>query len=220
MRLYLKTSESNVPVPFDHLHLIVGSIHKWLGSNNKYHDTKSLYSFSWLKNSLVKGSFLEFPDGTFFFISAYEKEMIQKILTGIQLDPILFSGMRVTDVQIQSDKEFQNGTERFTLASPILLKKRNGERIDHLVYNDPSVNDVMTSSMINKMEMAKIDYTGFRIEFDQSYSHKKTKLVSYNEIKNRASMCPVLITGTAEQKQFAWNVGIGNSTGIGFGALS
>ena len=41
-----------------------------------------------------------------------------------------------------------------------------------------------------------------------------------NGIKNKASICPVIVKGTSEQIAFAWNVGVGNSTGIGFGALN
>jgi CRISPR-associated endoribonuclease Cas6 len=57
------------------------------------------------------------------------------------------------------------------------------------------------------------------IRFDTSYSGAKTKLISYGKIKNRVSVCPIIIKGTPETKAFAWNVGVGNSTGIGFGAL-
>lgn len=52
-----------------------------------------------------------------------------------------------------------------------------------------------------------------------AYSGKRIKLMTYKGIKNKASMCPVIIKGTLQSKQFAWNVGIGNSTGIGFGAI-
>jgi CRISPR/Cas system endoribonuclease Cas6 (RAMP superfamily) len=31
--------------------------------------------------------------------------------------------------------------------------------------------------------------------------------------------CPIIIKGKPETKLFAWNVGLGNSTGIGFGAI-
>ena len=44
-------------------------------------------------------------------------------------------------------------------------------------------------------------------------------MVTYNGIKNRASLVPIVIEGTTEQITFAWSVGLGNSTGIGFGAL-
>lgn len=63
------------------------------------------------------------------------------------------------------------------------------------------------------------DDPDFSVEFDMAYSGKRIKLMTYKGIKNKASMCPVIIKGTLQSKQFAWNVGIGNSTGIGFGAI-
>ena len=57
------------------------------------------------------------------------------------------------------------------------------------------------------------------ISFDLSYSKKKLKLVRYHGIGNKASLCPVVIKGKPETKQFIWNVGVGNCTGIGFGAI-
>lgn len=44
-------------------------------------------------------------------------------------------------------------------------------------------------------------------------------LIDYRGVKNKASWCPIRIIGNAETKLFAWNAGIGNSTGIGFGAI-
>jgi CRISPR-associated endoribonuclease Cas6 len=58
-----------------------------------------------------------------------------------------------------------------------------------------------------------------KIRFDTSAAGVKTKLVPYREIKIRANMCPVIIEGKPETKVFAWNVGLGNSTGAGFGAI-
>lgn len=220
MRIYLKTSKSIDPIPFDHLHKLVGVIHKWLGPENKYHGNESLFSFSWLKNSVVSDGMLQFPQGAFFFISAHDRELIKSIIYGIQSDPFLFSGLRVTEVQIIKDHIFQSGTERFTLASPILLKKRDNDRVDHILYDNENADIVMTESLLNKMRLAKIDSSGFSAEFDKLYKNKKTKLVNYNGIKNRASLCPILISGSTEQKLFVWNVGVGNSTGIGFGALN
>ena len=61
------------------------------------------------------------------------------------------------------------------------------------------------------------------IEFDLTYLKKCTKKFNYKKgkhvIENIASWCPVIIQGKPETKVFAWNVGVGNSTGIGFGAL-
>lgn len=47
MRLNLRLTPNEEPVPFDHVHNLTGAIHKWLGKND-LHDKISLYSFGWL----------------------------------------------------------------------------------------------------------------------------------------------------------------------------
>jgi CRISPR-associated endoribonuclease Cas6 len=69
------------------------------------------------------------------------------------------------------------------------------------------------------MKLAGIEDNGLSIKFDTDYPRASTKMLNYNGIKNRASWCPVFIEGEPETKLFAWNVGLGNSTGIGFGAI-
>ena len=57
------------------------------------------------------------------------------------------------------------------------------------------------------------------IKFDTSYNRKRFKLIHYRGIGNKANLCPVIIKAKPETKLFAWTVGIGNCTGIGFGAI-
>ncbi len=72
--------------------------------------------------------------------------------------------------------------------------------------------------MNKKTRAAGID-GDVKVYFDPDYLNPKTKLVEINGIKNRSTMCPVIIEGTPENILFAWNVGVGHSTGCGFGAL-
>jgi hypothetical protein len=66
MRIHIKTNRNQQTVPFDHQHLLTGTIHKWFGPN-KIHDGISLYSFSRLQNAKkVKQGFV-FEQGTSFF---------------------------------------------------------------------------------------------------------------------------------------------------------
>lgn len=69
------------------------------------------------------------------------------------------------------------------------------------------------------MREAGLEDDTLDIRFDTSYNKKKLKLVRYHGIGNKASICPVIIKAKPETKLFAWNVGLGNSTGIGFGAI-
>ena len=57
------------------------------------------------------------------------------------------------------------------------------------------------------------------IQFEANYPNSRTKKITYKGVQNRANWCPVIIEGKPETKLFAWNVGLGNSTGIGFGAI-
>jgi CRISPR-associated endoribonuclease Cas6 len=77
----------------------------------------------------------------------------------------------------------------------------------------------MKETLQTKLEKAGIESEDFEIKFNPLIGKATTKLVRYKSIENRASWCPITINGSNKLKQFAWNVGIGNSTGIGFGAI-
>ena len=62
MRIHLKTTANDKLVPFDYQKYLVGTLHKWLGTNTE-HDLMSLYSFSWLYGSVKEKDKLNFPKG-------------------------------------------------------------------------------------------------------------------------------------------------------------
>lgn len=218
MRLHLTISKNKLIVPYDHIPVLVGTLHKWLGQN-EWHNQISFHSFSWLKGAERGNDGLYFQRGAEWFISSFDKEFIKRLIVGIQDDPIINYGLMVKSITIQEDPRFTE-SHVFTLASPVLIKRREGERIKHYIFSDKEAGDLLTETLITKLKKAGLNYDGVQISFDLSYHSPKTKLVNYNGIGNRASFCPVTIKGTPEQIAFAWNVGIGNSTGIGFGALN
>ena len=77
----------------------------------------------------------------------------------------------------------------------------------------------MVETMQTKMKEVGIKEDSLEISFDKNYHRAGTKKITYHGIENRVSWCSVIIKGKPETKLFAWNVGIGNSTGIGFGAI-
>ena len=67
----------------------------------------------------------------------------------------------------------------------------------------------------------------FSIRFDESYKNKKVFPVMVkrdnrtgNKIYSVATTCPVIIKGNPETISFIYDLGIGHSTGMGFGSLS
>ena len=217
MRAHLKIHSTDKIVPFDHQSLLTGTIHKWLGWNNE-HGKVSLYSFSQLTDGKVVCDGFKFNTGTSLFFSSYDSDLIRKLFSGIQSDPSMFCGLIVTEVIIQEDPDFSERT-LFQVASPIFIKRRVGEKTDHILYNDPRADACLKETLLTKMDSVGLTDESLEIRFDRFYPKAKTKKITYNNIQNRASWCTVIIEAKPEIKQFAWNVGLGNSTGIGFGAI-
>lgn len=218
MRLHLKTTPNKSPVPFNYQQKLVGTIHKWLG-NNSIHGAISLYSFSWLKGGRKEGDALRFANGASMFISFFDDNYIRKIARSILDDPEMFCGLVVTSITIE-DSPMIDDRELFFCASPIFIKRHHTDgTINHYNFTDPQANQFLKETLLSKMKIAGLEDETLDIRFDTSYSKKKLKLVHYHGIGNKASICPIIIKGKPATKLFAWNVGVGNSTGIGFGAI-
>jgi CRISPR-associated endoribonuclease Cas6 len=217
MRIHLKIPVSNQIIPFDHQPLLVGVIHKWLGWNEE-HGKLSLYSFSRLEGGKAVQGGLKFEREISFFFSSYSVDLIKRMIAGIQSDPSMFFNLSVKEIILQEDPNLSD-RELFWLGSPIFIKRREGEKIDHILFNDQRSSAYLKETLITKMNEAGLNDDSLDIHFNTNYSNARTQKINYNGIGNKANWCPVLIKGKSETKLFAWNVGLGNSTGIGFGAI-
>lgn len=219
MRIHLKTTPPIKAFPFNYQQYLTGALHKWLGINDQ-HDGLSFYSFSWLKGGKATKEGLSFPNGACFFISAQEPEILKQIIDGLNEDPVINFGMEILEAKIQKDPEFENSSQIFTSASPIFVKRRDNDHDVHYTFDNPEADQYLTETLQHKLQKAGLSSEGVTVQFDRSYPKAKTKVVYYDQIGNKVNLCPVKIEGSPEQLQFAWNVGVGNSTGIGFGALN
>jgi CRISPR-associated endoribonuclease Cas6 len=219
MRLNLHTSNNDLTIPFNYQQKLTGVLHKWLGENNNEHGETSLYSFSWLRNTQKRGNGLICAKGASLFLSFHDTKPLKNVLSSIRTQPEMFCGMVVEDVTIEEDPDLTY-QEHFNIASPILIKRPSESGTTEYLFDNPDCGKLMEETLRTKMKITGLpDDETLHIEFDLSYAKKKTKLVWYGDISNRANICPVIIQGTNLTKQFAWNVGLGNCTGIGFGSI-
>lgn len=229
MRLRLKLSTNLEPVPFDYQHALTGALHKWLGEGNALHDRLSLYSTSWLQGGYASRDRLQFPRGAEWLISFYDETLIEPLVNRALQDGEVCYGMRVTEIIQQVAPRFGD-RQTFKVASPVLARAEikqdeqpdaAKQQIKHLIYTDPEADDVLTRTLHHKMDVAGLDprHKQTRVSFDRTYRGAKTRLVTIKNIQSRASVCPVRVEGTPEGVQFAWTVGVGHSTGSGFGCL-
>jgi len=218
MRVYLKLSKNKEVVPFSHQVRLVGALHKWLGHND-LHDYLSLYSLSWLRGGKgVVSNGLVFPDGADWFISAHDPDCLKKIVNGIMDDPEVAYGMMVVEMTL-CDTPYFDSEKRFLLGSPVFVRRNIGERQRHFTYDEMESDALLTETLQYKLQKVGLSPEGASVRFERENPIAKTKLSIYRDIKNKVNYCPVIVEGSPEQIGFAWNVGVGNSTGIGFGSL-
>lgn len=219
MRIYLRLSIPKDVIPFNYQPYFTGAIHKWIGPKNNSHGSLSLYSFSWLQNiSVIERKGIKISEDSFFFISAHNEDLIKKIIKGIREQPSICFGMGITEIHLVDTPSF-SGVHTFMTASPIFIKRRFDNNEKHITFDQPSSDLYLTETLKKKLQSVEMSDEGIGVSFDRSFPNPRTKIVKYKDISNRVNICPVIIRGTQEQLAFAWNVGVGNSTGIGFGAL-
>lgn len=220
MRIYLKLTPNTETVPFNYQRALVGAFHKWLGEN-ELHDEISLYSLSWLYGGEMrpdkKG--FDFRHGAEFFISSPLEGLHKSAITGLFKDVEIRWGMRVEEVRMRTTPDFGE-RQRFVAQSPVFIKKRreDGKGQQFVFPGDEDAGALMTATLQKKLERAHLNCRA-TVAFDPEYQNPKRKKITFNKIDLIGTFCPVIVEGDPEAVRFAWDVGVGHSTGIGFGAL-
>ncbi len=213
---------NNQPVPFDHLHQLTGTLHKWLGPNNDLHDGLSLYSFGWLHGGKSHQNGLDFPRGTTWNVSFFDATVSRRLLKGILADPTAAFGMDVFEVREVASPDFQPRHYFYTDNSSVVLRQKrlDGSR-EYLLWDNEAADEALTQSFRRKLTNA--GFTGADLDvklcFDRTYAQARTRKISIKNIHHRGSECPVIMEGTPDAQYFAWTAGIGELTGSGFGSL-
>jgi CRISPR-associated endoribonuclease Cas6 len=139
--------------------------------------------------------------------------------------------MRVSQIEQQRTPDF-GAKCKFKVASPVFVKGKrpeDGSPPHHYLFHEPESDALLTATLRHKMDEAKLgeEHKIVKVAFDREFQTPKTKKVNIEKFKegvrlfieHKASVCPVIVEGTPEAVRFAWNVGIGNSTGSCFGSL-
>lgn len=221
MRLTLRLSPNTEPVPFDHLHRLTGTLHKWLGEDNAEHDGLSLYSFGWLSGGKRRGEALQFAGGSEWNLSLLSDEAGDRVRTGIRKDPLVLAGMRVFEIREQITPHFGPAARFYVDGAVLTRRNRDDGGRDHLTFKDEAADETLTRTLRRRLAQAGLDgdHLATTARFDRSFEKARTKKVDIKGIAYRASECPVIIEGTPQAVQVAWLVGVGELTGMGLGAL-
>lgn len=229
MKLKIEFSKNTEPVPFTYVSNLNGYLHKILGNDNHYHDDISLYSTSFLHGGKMNSDkkSLNFYRGATWFVSSPNKEFIMDFITNIYNHPEFAFGMELQGVEIvKGEIVEEGGYYTIQTKSPVLLKQRDFETRKNIYYTyEDEINttsELMKHIILKKAEKANVSIgeNDFELFFDHNYPKKKTRWITVKSVNNKTSVCPVVIkTNKKEVADFIYDVGVGHSTGSGFGFL-
>jgi CRISPR-associated endoribonuclease Cas6 len=221
MRIKINFTENKTPVNVDNQSTVNGYIHRCLGEGNKYHDTPSDYSISLLCGGKLNKETrkLSFKNGGYIIVSSIDSEFINKIILGVMNNPDFIHGMRFCGIE-PIEEQLYNGWNHFFTLSPFLIKDRwnEGKRFVTLEGDDFEVR--VESYLKNKLNAidSDLDLSDFKVEIPEHKGHKVKKVMIKNVI-NHANSCQISIFTNKKVASILYNIGIGQSTGCGFGTI-
>jgi len=221
MRLKILLSSTNNELPINHQDLVNSFIHRTLGKDNEYHDIKSDYSVSSLQGGTwVRGTKnISFKNGGYITISSLDEKFINNILISLYATAF-YDDIKVVGIEFV-DEQFYNGWNHFVTLSPFLIKKYSSKKdYGFHTLDDENFEEEVKSYLINKITKInpKLDLSDFDVKIPQHGNHKSTKVIVKNVV-NIANSCHINIHTNRKVAELLYNIGIGQSTGSGFGTI-
>lgn len=200
-------------------------IHRCIGENNSFHDGFSDYCISSLQGGKlnIKTNMLEFEERPYilFTISQESKnyDIYNKLLRGVynkknKLFDMCYHVVTMYDYKLAPEYD------KIFMASPILLKKydKENKKTIKITCKDDGFIELLKANCILKLKHAGIEDETFDIVLRNPEKAKK-KIIMVGDVFNPCTMASFFIYGKKETREALYLMGLGNSTGSGFGML-
>jgi len=222
MRIIFEFTENTSLVPINNQSYMNYYIQKCLGDNNKYHDSKNDYSISSLYGGKLTDDelHLSFKNGGIIVVTSKNEEFLNTLICGVMSNKELKWGMKFDKINFISEI-FRNGWNHFATLSPFIIKKYiDKKNYTFSTLNDSDFVDTVKKHIIKKLSKIYngINLTDFDVKIINHPSHKVKKIMVKN-VKNEANQCQVSIFCSSDVAEKIYNLGIGQSTGSGFGTI-
>lgn len=225
MRFIVNFTKNTETVPVYNQKFLNYYVHKCLGINNEYHDNHSDYNISMLIGGIYskKTKSLDFPDGARIVVSSYDLNFLEKLMSGFDSNPDFFWGMKYNYADYISESVY-NDVNHFYTISPILIKNSINKKTNFVTIENENFDSVITEKTMNKLikinekKNLNLDLSNFNIVSAKN-NKGRLKFVKVKNFVNVASHTILSITANKEVTSLIYNLGLGDSTGSGFGCI-
>ena len=181
------------------------------------HGIPYVYATSNLELALLFGSSRSYGTGNgnpYFYISGDDK------FIGFAIDSFMNSkasmfGMVFESIDITDDFVVNSRFDNIITISPILLRDKNGKR---LTFKDEKWVEILTENCVKKLEHNNICDPTFKIEIINPHKAKE-KCIWVGNVFNKSTMIRLKVFGKPNTRRCLYNMGLGHSTGSGFGSI-
>lgn len=219
MRLKIVFKGDNVVIPSNTQHLVNSYIHKCLGRNNEYHDAKSNYSVSTLQNGIldVDNHTITVDGEVYIVVSSLDSEFNNKLIVGALSNNTFYPGITLHSF-MPIEEKFHNGWNYFRTLTPMLIKGQGrGEYITISNTEKEEFTAIVKNHLLRKL--SKVDSTLDLSNFDIRIIWCYERTVWVKNVRNQANLCQIDIHTNKRVAETLYNLGIGQSTGSGFGTI-
>ena len=215
IKLWFKTNP-DIKVP-NNQSVVNSYIHKLLGNNNKYHDSKSNYCVSRLVGGVIVdgGKNTIYKNKAYIVITSKDLEFINSILEKVY-DIEFGHGFEFTNVSFIEEKIYDGINYFKTMDNGFIIK----DGFKYYTLHDADFYSVLKNHIYNKFSKIdeNINWDRFDIEITEHTSNK-VRGVYVKNVKNMANICQFKLTSCKRLAELIYNYGIGQSTGSGFGTI-
>lgn len=244
-RILLKFKPNLMPVPINFQTMQNVYIYgKCFDGDKELHDSTNLHCTSQLYGGKLKDNSIEFKNGGLISFSTINESIMRKLIMGAFKHKDLFCGMEFDCVDAVFEK-FYNGCNHFSTLSPFVFKENDRDSYKYVVFNDPrflskisektkknkliildypEFSEYATNRTKNKLLKIdpELDLTKFKIEIHPHKNHKIKKTIikkGNSDVVVFSNQCQLSIYGNSKVSELIYNVGLGQSTGSGFGTI-
>jgi CRISPR-associated endoribonuclease Cas6 len=221
MRIKILLSATTEELPINHQHIVNSFIHRVLGKNNEYHDAKNEYSISSLQGGKLIGGTknISFLHGGYITISSLNEGFINNILLKLYMTSF-YCDIKVIGVEF-IDEDFYNGWNHFVTLSPFVIKKYESKKVYGFhTLEDEGFEEVVKNHLISKISKInpKLDLSDFEVSIPKHVNHKISRVIVKN-VLNISNSLHISIKTNKKVAELIYNIGLGQSTGCGFGTI-
>lgn len=221
MRIKINFDGSNTEYKKNSLHQVKGWFeNNVMGRNNDKHNDVSYYSLSPMLGGIRTAEGEKFPNGGYVYFTTNSDEFMSKVAMALfnMNNSVAVGDLAYKNFEMSKDFHIHSDYDIVRTVSPILLKS-NHKKIT--IKDDgflPFLRERSVEKLVaNGMDKAKADTLSIEL------FHKENAQVidmQYNGIHNFATKAMFIVKGHRQAREALYNMGIGSSTGCGFGTVS